>query len=285
MKTSVIIATYNGEKFIEEQLDSILIQSVQPDEVIITDDGSKDNTVEIVQHYIDNHGLKNSWHLYVNEQNKGYAKNFLDGVMLTTGDIVFLCDQDDIWIYDRVEKISNVMKNHPEFNLLCTNLEPFYCDDNTRKWDKKTLSEMKNDESMSLHSLVDRDYHVKRSGCTMCVRKEFVRKVYKYWIRGWAHDDFFWKMAACSNSGGLFQYTSMKRRMHANNASVLKTRSQKWRLEELELFERINYQLEKYMDNNKYKVKNITNTIKKNKKAISLRIELIKNKKCSIGYY
>ena len=98
MKTSVIIATYNGSKFIEEQFDSILAQSVQPDEVVITDDGSKDNTREVVQRYIDEHDLNKKWHLHVNEKNKGYARNFLDGAMLTTGDIVFFCDQDDIWI-------------------------------------------------------------------------------------------------------------------------------------------------------------------------------------------
>lgn len=79
MKTSVVIATYNGIKFIEEQLNSILAQSVQPDEVIIIDDGSKVNTEEVVKRYINEHRLNGRWHLHVNEKNKGYARNFLDG--------------------------------------------------------------------------------------------------------------------------------------------------------------------------------------------------------------
>ena len=143
MKTSVIIATYNGAKFIGEQFDSILAQSVQPDEVIITDDGSIDSTREIVQRYIDEHDLNGAWRLYVNEKNKGYAKNFLDGAMLTTGDIVFFCDQDDIWTLNRIKKMSEVMTENPGINLLCSNLEPFYYEEDTYKWSEKDLEMMK----------------------------------------------------------------------------------------------------------------------------------------------
>ena len=82
LKTSVVIATYNGEKFIEEQLDSILNQSYIPDEIIIFDDGSSDNTVNVINDYINKKNIGNICKLVKNEINKGYAKNFFDGMFL-----------------------------------------------------------------------------------------------------------------------------------------------------------------------------------------------------------
>ena len=68
--------------------------------------------------------------------------------MITTGDIVFFCDQDDIWTSDRVEKMSEVMEKNPKINLLCSNLEPFYYEEDTRKWNKEDLKAMKTNGSL-----------------------------------------------------------------------------------------------------------------------------------------
>ena len=92
---SVLMATYNGSQFIIEQLDSIKNQTFQPDEVIICDDCSTDDTVSIVSNYISNNGLDN-WKLYVNEQNLGHYKTFLKLSQLATNEYVFFSDQDDI---------------------------------------------------------------------------------------------------------------------------------------------------------------------------------------------
>lgn len=246
MKTSVIIATYNGSKFIEEQLDSILAQSVQPDEVVITDDGSKDNTKEIVQRYIDKHGLNEIWHLYVNEKNKGYAKNFLDGTTLTTGDIIFFCDQDDIWTLDRVKRMSEVMENNPGINLLCSNYELFYYEKNTYRCSKKNLSVMKTDNSLEYCKLTPEYFHLRRLGCTMCIRKNFLSEIMPYWTANWAHDDFVWKMAMFSSSCAIFHYISLKRRMHYNNVSAIRVRTREGRINQLHEYELQYASLKKY---------------------------------------
>lgn len=246
MKASVIIATYNGSKFIEEQLNSILAQSIQPDEVVITDDGSKDDTRDIIQKYIDDHDLNESWHLYVNEKNKGYAKNFLDGAMLTTGDIVFFCDQDDIWIPDRIRKMSEVMEHNPRINLLCSNLEPFYYEEDTCKWSEKDLEVMKTDDSLEECKLTPGYFHLQRSGCTMCIRKKFLEEIMPYWTANWPHDDFVWKMAVVSSSCAILHFISMKRRMHSNNATVIRVRTRKWRINQLHEYELQYASLKKY---------------------------------------
>ena len=104
MKISVVMTTYNGEKYVEEQLDSIRVQTRKADEVLIFDDQSSDKTVKIIQHYIDDNKL-NNWKITVNAVNKGWRKNFFDGIQETSGDVIFLCDQDDIWVPDKIEKI------------------------------------------------------------------------------------------------------------------------------------------------------------------------------------
>lgn len=73
---SVVMATYNGGKYIERQLTTLLEQTRRPDEVIICDDVSTDNTAQLVQKFIKEHSLSDKWHFSINEKNLGYRKNF-----------------------------------------------------------------------------------------------------------------------------------------------------------------------------------------------------------------
>lgn len=102
---SIAMPTYNGEKFLREQLDSIYSQTMVPDEVVVVDDCSTDGTVKILEEYKQKYGL----HYYVNERNLGYNKNFEKAITLCTGDYIALCDQDDIWLPAKIEKSYNVI--------------------------------------------------------------------------------------------------------------------------------------------------------------------------------
>ena len=93
---SVCVATYNGEKYIEEQLFSILDQLGTDDEIIISDDCSTDNTVAVIKKLSDSR-IK----LFFNKE-KGYTSNFENGLKQVRGDIVFISDQDDIWDPNKV---------------------------------------------------------------------------------------------------------------------------------------------------------------------------------------
>lgn len=104
MKTSVVMSTYNGEKYITEQLDSLRTQSQSADEVIIADDCSTDHTVEIVRRYINQHNLSD-WQVIVNQHNKGWRRNFMEAMWSASGDLIFPCDQDDIWRNDKIKVI------------------------------------------------------------------------------------------------------------------------------------------------------------------------------------
>lgn len=102
---SVVIATYNGERFLREQLDSIYRQTYTNIEVVVADDCSTDETTRILEEYSKKHGL-----LYViNEKNLGYAKNFERAFSLSNGKFVAFCDQDDIWHPQKIEILVNTI--------------------------------------------------------------------------------------------------------------------------------------------------------------------------------
>lgn len=96
---SVCIATYNGSRFIKEQLSSILMQLNSEDEVIVSDDGSKDNTVRIIESFKDQR-VK----VYENNGIRGVVQNFENALKHSSGDIIFFSDQDDIWDGHKVER-------------------------------------------------------------------------------------------------------------------------------------------------------------------------------------
>ena len=118
MTVSVCMGIYNGEKYIEEQLDSILRQTRRAEEVILCDDCSTDRTVEIVRLFIEKHGLGESWRLCCNKENRGYPGNFYYAMSLCAGDVVFLADQDDIWAETKLERMCAVLEEHPEAEVL-----------------------------------------------------------------------------------------------------------------------------------------------------------------------
>ncbi len=113
-RVSIVLSTYNGEKYLKEQLDSILTSSYQDIDLFIRDDGSSDRTMELLEAY---HG-KEPERIYIrrNEVNLGYTLNFLEGICDTTADYVMLCDQDDVWMPNKIRDTLNRMR-HMEAQL------------------------------------------------------------------------------------------------------------------------------------------------------------------------
>ncbi len=102
-RISIALATYNGEKYIRAQMDSLLAQEVPFDELIICDDRSTDSTVEILREYA---AADERIKLEVNEHNLGFRRNFEKAIRLCDGDLIALCDQDDIWLPDHLKILS-----------------------------------------------------------------------------------------------------------------------------------------------------------------------------------
>lgn len=105
-KISVAIATYNGEKYLREQLESLYSQTRLPDEVVVSDDCSTDNTLSILSEYEKKYGLK----ILQSQVGLGVNKNFEKAISNCTGDYIAICDQDDIWFPQKIEILLNKIK-------------------------------------------------------------------------------------------------------------------------------------------------------------------------------
>lgn len=106
-KISVCMATYNGEKYLAEQLRSILKQIGQYDELVISDDHSTDNTVDVIQSFTDKR-IK----LIYNNTERGYTRNFENAIKYATGNMIFISDQDDVWQGNKVETMKRYLENY-----------------------------------------------------------------------------------------------------------------------------------------------------------------------------
>ena len=106
-QVEIVMATYNGEKYIKGQLDSLLSQSYPDLLVDVCDDGSTDDTVSIVKEY---EKKDSRVRLFENKTNQGYIRNFMSGIVRCDSPYIMLCDQDDIWNWDKVELTLEKMK-------------------------------------------------------------------------------------------------------------------------------------------------------------------------------
>ncbi len=120
---SVAIATYQGEAYLREQLDSIQAQSVPPMEVIISDDQSEDATTHIVQEFAQQAPFP--VRLLRNPARLGYAENFLRATSSCVGDLVAFCDQDDVWLERKLETCANFFED-PQVQLVCHSAQILY---------------------------------------------------------------------------------------------------------------------------------------------------------------
>lgn len=281
LSVSVVIATYNGSMFIEEQLSSILNQTYHIDEVLIADDGSTDETVKLIKEFIANHELESSWSLEINQHNKGYANNFMDLAFAANKDVVFFCDQDDIWVTDKVELMVAELEKNSKIKMLASDLELFYESDDALRWSEEDTHTMNDSKELEIIHFDEHTIHCQRSGCTMCVRRDFLNTIKPYWRNDWAQDEFVWKFSVISNGAGIYHYRAIKRRMHSNNATNIKLRTREKRLQQVERLYEYSKSLEKYiLDYRKY----INDSAKKEQvinrhlKSLMLRRQMLKER-------
>lgn len=220
MKISIVISTYNGGKYIFSQLESIKNQNRKPDEVLIFDDGSKDDTIKIITKFIKKYNLE-KWKLIINEENKGWKRNFMEGIWIAQGDLIFPCDQDDIWMEDKLQIMEEIMLKHPNINVLTSNYEEFY-DSGRRK-----ICPMPENKKLTKQVLEENIFNVKYPGCTYCIRKKFAQMSKFYWEADYPHDALFWRMGIFSDSLYSYNKSLISWRKHEDSTFSIESRASK----------------------------------------------------------
>lgn len=216
---SVALAAYNGEKYIEQQLESLRVQTLPPDEVVICDDGSSDRTVALCRAFIARHAL-DGWRVEENGGNLGYCRNFYGAIEKTSGDIVFLCDQDDVWDADKLAVMTRVLKEHPQVRLLAARYRLIDADGKPAQGVSVPHYAEKFDGSLkpvTADSLIGHSYI---RGCSMCFRRELKPLLRPLELRSLLGHDWQLAMLAALTGGALMLNTPlMSYRCHGENAS------------------------------------------------------------------
>lgn len=213
----IIMGTYNGETYIKEQIESILKNTWECWRLYICDDGSTDQTGQIVKEYERNYPGKIFWK--PNEKNKGAAINFLDAARKTTGDYVMFCDQDDYWLPEKIEETLQCMKHVEMAEGTKTPLAVFtdakVVDENLNVLEESFHKSSKLDTTrLDLpHMLMEN----KIMGCTMMLNRALIKKMNQFPKKVRMHD---WWAAIVAAAFGRIIYLdkpTMLYRQHTAN--------------------------------------------------------------------
>jgi len=217
---SIVLTVYNGEKYITEQIQSIVRQSVTADEVIIMDDGSTDSTIKIISEFITANKLSD-WNLYVNEENLGWRRNFIEGLKRSKGNYVFLCDQDDVWYHNKIERMTEILVGNNGIELLASTYTPLL-EDNKNVLEKRTLKSFGKNKGVSRKQFNEKFLYVEYPGCVYALRRSLVNEVIAEWYERSAHDSLAWRLAMLRDSLYILDEPLIYYRRHENSATAKK---------------------------------------------------------------
>lgn len=210
-KVEILMATYNGESYIEEQIQSIKNQTYKNWILTIRDDNSKDKTVEIIKKYVSE---DNRIKLVEDSKgNLGYTKNFEELLSLSTGEYLFFVDQDDIWENNKIEKCIQYLK---EYQVVHHNAYVFF---ENKKLENKTIT--KKMEKSLLKNLLFPNY----IGCCMALRKEFLDIILPFPKYFPSHDIWIGLIADLTKNIYYIDDFLIFYRRHQNNTSYLTQKS------------------------------------------------------------
>lgn len=215
-KCSVIISTYNGEKFIQKQLISIKEQTMPAYEVLISDDNSTDSTAKIIEKFISENYLYN-WKFQRNLKNKGYYRNFMSLAASAEGDLIFFCDQDDIWKLNKIERLEKYFENNGNVSVVSSNVDFIDSDDNEIEYNDYFTT--KNEYCVEIEDIL---YTSPILGCSMAFKKSFLNylKLNSLTMEFGSHDTLLTIIGALN--GNLYRITDnlIYYRIHGANTSI-----------------------------------------------------------------
>ena len=206
MKISIAMATYNGGQYLQEQLDSFIAQTRQPNELVVYDDCSSDNTFQILETFQKQAPF--AMYIYRNETTIGYTKNFEKAISSCKGDIIFLSDQDDVWFPEKALEMTKYFKAYPNIHVLLADM--VLTDENLHPTPYTQLSNI-----LSLGN--NSDTFV--TGCGTAIRREWLQLALPIPDDIAAHDNWIHRLALALGVRSLYNRPLQYYRRHGSNCS------------------------------------------------------------------
>lgn len=210
------MATFNGGRWLRAQLDSIYAQQDVRLDVVVTDDGSTDDTIAILQEFSDRHGLR----FYRNGERLGYRENFAAAIRACSSDLIALADQDDIWESRKLATLAAAIGDDllVHSDVVVVNGEGHLVAPSCRRRDFGEMFDK---------VFLDRDYHrasllTRNSlaqGCTMLIRKELLATALPFPANEPDHDIWFAFVAAAHRRVHFVDHAGVRWRIHGSNSS------------------------------------------------------------------
>ena len=221
MKLSVALCTYNGSKFIEQQINSILNQTIKVDEIIVCDDKSTDATVSILKEL----QVANPCIVIIeNEINLRSTKNFEKAIQRCSGDYIFLADQDDLWNTEKVAKTLAIFNQNPTAEGVFSNAD--LIDDNGIKlshktiWDSVFFFEKEMSKPVDFIDIIFKNGNIV-TGATLCIKKEVKSFIFPF-SEDNLHDEWIASVLAFRNTLYYSTENLISYRIHENQQVGMK---------------------------------------------------------------
>lgn len=216
---SVAMCTYGGARWARDQVRSILEQDVVPDELVVSDDASPDDTLEIIEHEVALVGGRTRLRILRNPEPLGVVANFQQALLATVGDVVALSDQDDVWRSGRLARALAVLERRPDVGLTFGDARII---DGNGKPTGTTLFEMlriERGERASVEAGRGLEALLRRSlvtGATVLMRREVVERAVPFPI-DWVHDEWLAVVAALTSGVAIVPGELIDYRLHGGN--------------------------------------------------------------------
>ncbi|MFC5527012.1 glycosyltransferase family 2 protein [Rhodanobacter ginsengisoli] len=232
-RLSIVICTYNGAPFLQPQLESLLEQTLLPDEIVIGDDGSTDATQDILQAFaVRARDAGIEVQLRSHPHNLGYVENFSEAMRLATGDILFLCDQDDVWRRDKVARMAARFEGDPSLLLLHSDARLVDANGDSLRCSLFSALQLTSQEKQAIHAGAAFEVVLRRSfvtGATSAFRRELVTRALPV-AANWIHDEWLAAVAAATGRIDFVDEPLIDYRQHGANqiGARRRTLAMKW---------------------------------------------------------
>ena len=220
-----MLCSYNGARFIDAQLSSIFGGELPPDELVICDDHSNDETVAIAEKW--RLRYPNVVRLIRNEANLGISQNFEQGLILCSGDIVFLCDQDDLWDPSKLRRFLAEFDRRPRLMLLFSDAQLVDSDGAALPHSLFEAHDVTRDEARQIHGGAAFPALLRRNlvtGATAAFRREILQGALPL-PRQWVHDEWLAAISAAIGQVDLLPEKLIDYRQHSHNQIGMRKRT------------------------------------------------------------